>query len=72
MLTFAMQLDWLVKLANLPAWKQHAWHRALELDKQDGFEGMSGALTQRMNGLAAGMESDRQILGKPRCRSQRL
>ena len=45
---FAIQLDHLVWMATAHGQKQYAWHRAKELDRLAGFEGMAAALTERM------------------------
>lgn len=45
---FQIQLDHLVRMATVHQQKKYAWHRAKELDKLPGFEGMAAALTERM------------------------
>lgn len=44
------QLAHLIKLAKTPGWKQYAWHRALELDRDDTglWRGIAEALKQAM------------------------
>ncbi len=45
---FQIQLAHLVRMATVHGQKKYAWHRAKELDKLPGFEGMAAALTERM------------------------
>lgn len=55
---FQTQLQHLIKLAKMPGWKEQAWHRAKELDKdQTGlYRGIAEALTAEMSGTAKTQE----------------
>ena len=59
-LTTARQttLDWLIKLSKEPGWKNHAWHRAKELDKdQSGlYCGIANELKNAMLELKQGQK----------------
>jgi len=46
--SFQNQLSWLVKLATTPGWKEYAWSRTIELDKQDLFRGIKNELVKQM------------------------
>lgn len=37
---YQKQLQHLVTLGRIPAWKEHVWHRLQELDKLPGFQGI--------------------------------
>lgn len=47
---FDKQLQWLIHLAQQPAWKLYAWEAAKELDAEDSglFKGMADALVKAM------------------------
>lgn len=47
---FQTALEHLVMLAKNDGWKQHAWHRAKELEKQEHgmYRGIKDALVERM------------------------
>lgn len=37
---YQKQLEHLLTLGRMPAWKEHVWHRLQELDKLPGFAGI--------------------------------
>lgn len=47
---FARQLAHLVSLASTPGWREHAWHRARELEDDESglWQGMALALKREM------------------------
>jgi hypothetical protein len=45
---YQKQLDHLVMMAKMAGAKDHAWHRAKELDKQEYFHGIKDDLTKVM------------------------
>lgn len=65
---YKTQLEWLVKLAHSPGWREYAWHRAkeLEADPTGLWTGIKQDLTRHMTGLGANSESANPIPTKPR------
>lgn len=45
------ELNHLIRMANQPAWKKYAWHKAksLELECPQMWQGISDELVKRMN-----------------------
>ena len=50
-MTYATHLAHLIRMASIPGFKEHAWHRAKQLDAQ--YPGISAALTAEMRRLQA-------------------
>jgi hypothetical protein len=49
---FYRQLDHLVRLASTPGWKEYAWARAKELERQSAmWAGIAQALTAEMQAI---------------------
>lgn len=67
---YQTQLQWLMKLSRLSAWKAYAWHRAKELEADP--TGLWTGIKQDLIGLARDMEFARQRPGKPRSQSRKL
>ena len=61
---YQTQLDWLVTMAQHPGWKDHAWHRAKQLEADPC--GIWAGLKQELVGLVGQSESEGQNSGKPR------
>jgi hypothetical protein len=70
---YQTQLQWLVALAHIPAWKAYAWHRALELDADLSglWTGIADDLKSRIPGPAKATESGPQCPPKPRSAGKR-
>lgn len=45
---YQLSLDHLVKMSRNPGFKDHAWHRAKELDVMPGYVGIKDELVKRM------------------------
>ena len=68
MTPFNRQLEHLTTLGKNPGTKDHAWHRAkeLEADQSGLWQGLTKALTDAVNGRVVSLESAPQTLTKRR------
>lgn len=57
---YETELKHLIRMASIPGFKAHAWHRAKELDKVDIFQGIAQALVERMNAVKEQKAADSQ------------
>lgn len=57
---YQTQLQWLVKLARLPGWKEHAWHRAkaLEADQSGIWTGIKQDLIGQVKASESALPCD--------------
>jgi len=56
--TYALHLAHLIRMASIPGFKEHAWHRAKQLDADSTgqWTGIAQALTAEMQRLAKGLD----------------